>query len=156
MKKNFYYYIPKNVAWFIAGAAAVAFIAAYVATNHTTQQIANFTLSQSPDSSNNVRLAPDNVVWFVEDSVKSTTDTLHLWRQLGLHKKQFQSRYKFTITTETSTIYVRVSGPGTDSVRVRAGEYFSTDYLHPLYDSTIYVIDSSSGTATYRIEFQGR
>ena len=133
-----------------------------VASNFTSQQLDNFmfgatsqTSGTTPDSSYAVRLMPDHVILFKEDTIKGAHyDTIKTYSVIG---GKFAKRFKFTITAELSTIYAKVSGPGTDSVRIRSGEYFSSDYLHPKFDSVIYLRDSnSSTTANYRIEFQGR
>lgn len=134
------------------------------ATNYTSQQLDNYVYglggvtaqSSIPDSSYAVRLMPDHIVFFHSDTVKGTTDTIHLWRTIGTISKQYTKRYKFSITPRTTTIYVKVCGDCTDSVAVSPGEYLTMDYLHPQYDSTIYIIDSTSATSSYRFTSQGR
>jgi hypothetical protein len=122
------------------------------ATNYTTQQIMNYILSQTPDTTIYVRLAPDNNRTMLNGSVvyPDDVDTLDL-------KGYYSQRYKFQITTDVN-IYLKILGAGNDSVLIKANESINMDYLHPLYDSMAIIlpIDGAGSPANYRWISQGR
>lgn len=125
-------------------------------TNYTSQQIDNFiyglpSIGQSiPDSSIGVRLMPDHIIHWFTDSVKSsgTKDTV---RALNYYSK----RWKFTISSNGGVLMLRLYGSGIDTIHVRNGASYSSDYLHPLYDSLL-LIEPVSGTANYDFGSEGR